>query len=87
MNEISPEMERKLYDLLDEKLAEFYYKEIPEIEFAEKWDRYLREVGVGWTPHRVESGKHVISDPLYTRGGYLHIEHDLVSKILAIGLP
>ena len=87
MNEISPEMERKLYDLLDDKLAEFHHDDIPENEFADRWDEYLRNIGVGWTPKRVESGKYVISDPLYTRGGYLHIEHDLVSKILTIGLP
>ena len=85
MSEVSQEV--KLYLIMEEKLAEFHYDDIPEEEFAGKWDKYLRKIGVGWTPQYAETGKYVMRDPLYTRGGYLHLEHELVMKILTIGLP
>lgn len=88
--------ERKIYDLLEDKLADFHYDGIPEEEFNRRWDDYLKEIGAerkGSWPNELrgeqpESGL-VCIDPLYGSSSYKFIVMDetLVVKILTLGLP
>jgi hypothetical protein len=99
--------ERKVYDLLDEKLGEFHYDGIPDAEFHRRWDEYLASIGVKWSENptmtikqgyeygewrvpiplpEVQDGL-TLHDPLYTRGGIIRLDEDLVRKILVFGLP
>jgi hypothetical protein len=103
---MSPDAERKVYDLLDERLGEIHYDGIPESEFHRKWDEYLASIGAKWMSgagmsfNDSEGGEWrvpiplpdvrdglTLHDPLYTRGGIIRLDEDLVRKILVFGLP
>lgn len=90
--ERTDDIERKIYDLLDNKLAEFFHEEIIEDEFAEVWDDYLARIGARWiskstTPSVSDSEGILIYDPLYTRGGHIFLSNNLINKIMVLGLP
>ena len=78
-----------IYGLLAERLAGLHYEDIPDDEFARRWDEYLLSIGARWMERRLPGldEEMVLSDPLYTRGGVIWLDRALTNKILSEGLP